>query len=379
MLILADENIPGLERTFALLGDVRTFNGREPSRAAVAEADILLVRSVTRVDEALLSGSRVRFVGTATIGVDHVDQAFLQGRGIGFASAPGSNARSVAEYVLSCLAALHLRGQVDIARARVGIVGMGNVGSSVYRLLRAVDIACVAYDPLIPQDSYPVLEDWSALSSADVLCLHTPLTSSGPYPTRHLFTRTQLQALAPGTILLNAGRGAVVDNRALRELLAGGAALRVVLDVWEGEPAIDPELLDLCCIGTPHIAGYSHDGKLAATSMLYAAAREWLGLPADTAAEISSAAVPITLDTGGLAGTDHDRLSQLLLRAYDVREDDRRLRESVAAGDIGPAFDHLRRHYPVRREFTCHAVAAANLSERLRRWLAKLGFAEMPA
>jgi erythronate-4-phosphate dehydrogenase len=370
MKILADENIPGLE-AFTGLGQVTTVPGRDLCAAQLKDVEVLLVRSVTRVDQALLADSPVRFVGTATIGTDHVDLNYLQRRSIIFTSAPGSNASSVAEYVLCCLAWLHLQRRFDITTQSVGIVGMGNVGSRVYQLLQALDIACLGYDPLIPQDRYPVMSNWRAVSQAQALCLHTPLTLDGTYPTRHMLNSERISQLPAGQVLLNAGRGAVIDNKALRLALAGGQDIVPVLDVWENEPDFDTALLQQCQLGSPHIAGYSYDGKLAATGMLYEAVCHWLGKP-DVYPRLEEQRQPLVPQFN--SDSEWDQLCRILLAAYNPVADDADLRLAASGDDAAATFDKLRKNYPRRREFTHFIVDSEGLSPGLKNRLDRLGF-----
>ncbi len=270
MRILADENIPVVDAFFADQGSIRRLPGRAIDRAALAEVDVLLVRSVTEVSRAALAGSPVRFVGTCTIGTDHLDLDYFAEAGIAWSSAPGCNARGVVDYVLGCLLAMaEVRG-ADLAERTYGVVGAGQVGGRLVEVLRGLGWKVLVCDPprqaREPDGEFVSLE--RLLAEADVISLHTPLNRDGEHPTRHLLDEPRLAALRPGTWLVNASRGAVVDNQALRRLLEGGADLEVALDVWEGEPQADPELAARCLIATPHIAGYSLEGKLHALPFL---------------------------------------------------------------------------------------------------------------
>lgn len=368
LTIIADENIPGVRQMFAPLGEVVTVDGRHLSAQQLVDCDILLVRSVTRVDRLLLQGSKVRFVATATIGVDHLDINYLQRAGIGWASAPGCNADSVVDYMVSAFCRLEGVLKQLLAGAVVGIVGMGNVGGSLYRRLSGLGIQCLGYDPLIPQRRYPVLTDLDSVLAADVVCLHTPLTQTGSYPSFHLLDEQRLQQLRPGTVLINAGRGAALDNTALKLLLENRDDICVVLDVWENEPAIDIDLLKRVDLATPHIAGYSLDGKLAGTAMIFQACCQFLNMEHVLPATGST-------DAGELLSiTINDRYSLVavirdaVLASYDIAKDDQRLRGAVFHGLAGlpeldsslhrsKAFDLLRKNYPVRREFSRYRIA----------------------
>ncbi len=353
MLLVADENIPLLDEFFADFGEIRRYPGRSISAEQVRDADALLVRSVTRVDEALLAGSRVRFVGTCTIGTDHLDLAYFASAGIHWASAPGCNARGVVDYVLGSLLALAEQTGQRLDQLVYGVVGAGQVGSRLVRVLQGLGWQVRVCDP--PRQAAEggdFVELAQILGECDVISLHTPLTREGAHPTHHLIGAAQLQALKPGAWLINASRGAVVDNAALRAHLEADAELEVVLDVWEGEPQVDVELAALCQLATPHIAGYSLDGKLRGTAMIYEAFCAFLGqvpqrhlrdlLPAPWLSELQVApeASPEWL------------LAQVCRAVYDPRLDDANFLRSLQ-GDAATrraAFDQLRKHYPYRRE-----------------------------
>jgi erythronate-4-phosphate dehydrogenase len=355
MKIIADENIPCVEQAFASLGDVSLVSGRGMQPEQLRDADILLVRSVTRVDAALLEGASVRFVGSATIGFDHVDRDYLQQQQIGFATAPGSNASSAAEYVVSVLMVLSEQQGFELAGKTVGIIGCGNVGSRVRRKLSALGMNCRVNDP--PLQAGGGHDDFVSLNEvlqADIVTVHVPLTKSGPHPTFHLVNEVFLDSLKPAAIFINTSRGAVADNRALDALLARRNELSVVLDVWEDEPAISASLLQQVDLGTPHIAGYSYDGKLRGTEMIYRAACDYFAQPVQWHAADELQRVSSTDMRSREAGSVLAVARAAVLGAYDVRQDDARLRAtlSLPAAERASAFDRLRKDYPVRREFT---------------------------
>lgn len=279
MHILADENIPLVEAFFAEHGEIRRMHGRTINRAALGDSEVLLVRSVTRVDRELLEGSRVRFVGTCTIGTDHLDLDYFEEVGIAWASAPGCNARGVVDYVLGSLLALAEGEGVELAGLRYGVVGAGEVGGRLVEVLRGLGWNVRVCDPprqVRETGEFVGLDE--ILEECDVISLHTPLILEGEHATFHLLDQARLERLRPGAWLINASRGAVVDNAALREQLAQRPDIQTVLDVWEGEPQVDVALAELCWIATPHIAGYSLDGKLRGTAQIYqafCASRGW--------------------------------------------------------------------------------------------------------
>ncbi len=272
MKIVADENIPFARELFSEFGELTLLPGRHMRVEDVVDADALLVRSVTPVNEALLKQSKVKFVGTCTIGVDHLDIAYLQENEIRYASAPGCNANAVAQYVLSALAK---QQKLDSSK-NVVVVGGGNVGSRVYKQLKALGMSCVCVDPFIQSKDDMSFAQFDAIYDADIICVHTPFTVSGDFPTQHMFNQEVISKLKPGALLLNAGRGGVVDSQALLNQLQLGQRLTVVLDVWENEPGINAQLLQKVDIGTPHIAGYSFEGRVTGSLMIFRALCQFL-------------------------------------------------------------------------------------------------------
>lgn len=376
MKIVADENIPLVNEFFSRLGDVVCLPGRSLSAADVVDADALIVRSVTRVNEALLAGSNVKFVGTCTIGVDHLDQAYLDRQGISWSSAPGCNANSVVEYVYAALA--HL--DVNWLGVRFGIIGCGNVGGLLYQRLKAqgVDIRC--YDPNLTAAQNPDLTSLDDVLACDVISMHTPLVTGGPYPSFHLLGAQELRQLKPGAVLINAGRGPVIDNQALLQVLNERADLRVVLDVWEPEPDISQELLDKVLLGSPHIAGYSYDGKLNGTERVYRSLCAHLGVKPQATLE---SLVPPLKDNQ--LCVDNERLpvfalaQALIKQVCDIAADDARLRTlsssaRTGAQSVSEGFDSLRKHYPKRREFHNYQVHLDSVPPEYKQWLEVLGF-----
>jgi len=377
MNIVADENIPAVADAFGPLGTVTLVNGRNLTAAQVRDADILLVRSVTRIDAGLLDGSRVRFVGSATIGFDHVDREYLAARGIGFATAPGSNATSAAEYVISALLVLAQRQGQPLAGRSVGIIGCGNVGSRVRTRLAALGMHCCINDP--PRQAEGVADSYVDLATAlacDVVTLHVPLTRTGAHPTFHLLDAAALAQLRSGAVLVNTARGAAVDNAALEARLDARGSPDVVLDVWEGEPDIRLSLLDRVALGTPHIAGYSLDGKLRGTQMIHAAVCAFLGkAPEWDVSQVLPEAAVLHLQ-GGDGCPVEAMVRDAVTGCYDVRADDARLRliRTLEPAARAAYFDRLRKEYPVRREFAATPLQADGLTPSQARALSGAGF-----
>lgn len=372
MNILVDENIPLAQAFFGTLGQVRTAPGRSISPAQLVDVDALIVRSVTTVGQALLQNSAVRFVGTCTIGTDHLDVPYLQDQGIEWSAAPGCNANSVVEYVIVALATC----RPDWQTRQIGIVGCGNVGGLLYRRLRALGVNLKVYDPLLDPKKLPNSTTLDDVLQSDIVCLHTPLTHQGSYPTVKMIGAHQLNAMHSDALLLNAGRGDVIDGPALLQHLQTHPEFSVVLDVWPGEPNIDLALMDIAQIATPHIAGYSYDGKVAGTQRIYQALCRFLGAaPRLTTGDLLPSDRPDKLHWDLSSGPD---LNDLLQQAYDITADDRAMRwalqQASEKGDsLAAAFDLLRKTYPVRREWPYFTVSAA-MTEAQLQLLTTLGF-----
>lgn len=379
MLIVADENIPLLDCFFGDIGEIHRVSGRNMSNADVRDADILLVRSVTKVNRELLEGSRVRFVGTSTIGTDHVDLDWLEQSGIRFSAAPGCNANSVTEYVLSVLS-LHAerRGLSDWSQLSVGIVGVGNVGGELAHKLERLGFDVRLCDP--PRaDREEGDQEFVALEEAmrcDVVSLHTPLTREGDHPTLHMIGESELAALNSNQLLINAGRGEVIDSSALLARLEQPNPPTVALDVWEQEPRIHPGLVERVWLATPHIAGYSLEGKVQGTEMIYQALSHFMGLPVRKKAG-QFLPEPALSKISFTSSADAEDAIRIALRAcYDPRRDDARLRNTMTGSseERGAAFDRLRRDYPVRRECSSLKIQLKGTSKSLQDSFRAIGF-----
>jgi erythronate-4-phosphate dehydrogenase len=362
MRIVADANIPYVRDAFGRLGEVVTLPSGELNAAAVREADLLLVRSTVKVGPALLEGSRVRFVATATIGVDHLDAAWLDGAGIRWASAPGSNADSVVQWFCAAMARVP-----DVAGRRLGIVGVGNVGGRIERLWRALDVA----PPLLCDPPRARREGGAAaaavgaggaraafvsldeiLARCDLVTLHVPLTRTGEDATFHLVDARRLRQDA---VLVNACRGEVLDSASLFAV-----ENRVLLDVFEGEPSPDPELVARAEVATPHVAGHSLDGKANGTKMIYDAACAFVGVtPVWTPRDSLPPAPPTVTVRARVDGVA--AVLEAVAADYDLATDDAALRTIIAgpADGRGRAFRKYRENYPERRELDGRAVKMA--------------------
>ncbi|MBV1930763.1 MAG: 4-phosphoerythronate dehydrogenase [Porticoccaceae bacterium] len=369
--ILADKNIADVSQIFAPYGEVSLCHGSEINAELLIDVDVLLVRSTTSVDRHLLAGSKVSFVGSATIGTDHIDVNYLSSRNIHFANAPGCNANAVVQYVIAVLCS-NVPGWRN---KTVGIIGCGQVGGRLLKCLEALEVKCKVYDPFLDARKCSVLVGFPELMTADVVCVHTPLTQTGQFPTYHMIDKAALESMKPGVVLINAGRGAVVDNKALLEVLRKNASLRVILDVWEHEPHISLPLLAEVELGTPHIAGHSIEGKLRGTQMLLEAFCRWRN---EAEPVFSDEAEALPLSNQGLPG-EHEEggstLENAVLAAYNPGDDFQTMRHTLnnSATESGLCFDDLRRNYKQRWEFTHYEVSDV-LDTRTRRDLKVLGF-----
>jgi len=369
MKIYIDENIPYAKQFFSAFGELHFFSGRSVSAEQLIDADVLLVRSITQVDESLLHlNNRLKFVGTATIGTDHVDQGYLSARGIPFSSAPGCNKISVAEYILSSLLVLAEKLQFQLSQKTVAIVGAGNTGSAVYQRLSALGVCCKLYDPplQLAGDERPFC-DFDEVLNADIISLHVPKVSGGDYPTVHMFDERLLSQLSSEQILLNASRGDIIDNQALLARAQAGLSPTLVLDVWENEPVIEKALLPFVEIATPHIAGYSLDGRARGTEMLYLALCQELDLRVTHKAQDFVVAPAISSVTVEQEITQ-PILKRLLHLIFDVRRDDALFRQMIDQPD---GFDIMRKTYSERRELSTLCVNAPASQTQL---LQSLGF-----
>ncbi|QDF68568.1 4-phosphoerythronate dehydrogenase [Shewanella sp. SNU WT4] len=380
MKIIADENMPFVNELFAGIGEVTLVNGRQLQPEQLIDADMLLVRSVTEVNAQLLSAApKLKFIGSATIGTEHVDAAYLDTCGITFTNAPGCNATAVGEYAFISMLELAQQHGCLLTDKTVAIIGAGNTGSALAVCLEAYGVNYVLCDPLLaPTDNsraYVSLDE--ALAVSDIISLHVPLTTTGPYPTHYLFDKDRLSKLKAGTWLLNCCRGAVIDNHALLQHMEQGGDLSLVLDVWENEPEPLAALIPWVSIATPHIAGYSLEGKARGTYHLYQACCQWLRQPVahtlkDLLLPLSFSQLMLEDDTHlNGASLAHQRQMLALARlVYDVRDDDRMFRQQVQHIN---GFDQMRKNHRHRREFS--ALALASTGDCKLNWLTRLGFA----
>lgn len=345
MKILADENIPKVHDACSHIGELSTKSGRQISREDLDDTDILLVRSVTQVNEQLLQGTPVQFVASATAGFNHVDVDYLASQNIGFARAPGSNALSAAEYVIAAICYWSLKHSRPLEGLSLGIIGCGNVGSRVHALAKNLGIQCVLNDPPLEDLGGSGFSHIDAALDCDIVTLHVPLEKLGKHPTEELLNDSRIQQLKPDSLFINASRGEVVEEESLLERMQSRNDLDIVLDVWLNEPKISSALLKTTLLGTPHIAGYSFDGKIRGTEMIYQAICDYLKQPASWKPDLPVYSVPQTKEQD---------IRCRVLSAYDISLDDQRLKQILSEniGDKANYFDQLRKNYPVRREYS---------------------------
>ena len=372
MKIIIDNKIPFIKGVLEPYSEVVYKAGAQTTAEDVADADAIITRTRTICNSTLLNGSKVKAIATATIGFDHIDTTWCEANGIAWSNAPGCNSWSVKQYISSVLVVLAQRHGLELDKMTLGVVGVGNVGSKVAEVGRALGMKVLLNDPPRARkeggDAFVGLD--RIVAESDIITVHVPLEREGEDATWHLFDAERIAGLRPDQILINSSRGPVVDNKALKAALQAGALKAAVLDVWEGEPDLDPELVNLLDISTPHIAGYSADGKANGTSMsvqyisrqLDLPLKEWKaeGVPAPVQA------LEFELDAAGKSA--QEALAEAILHTYDVRQDSDALR-----ADLG-SFEKLRGDYMIRREpsaFTVHLKnAPAGLAERMQ----KLGF-----
>lgn len=337
--IIADEKIPLLNECFGRWGTIVRRPGNMITAKDLTNADILLTRTITTVNESLLKNSKIRFVGSATAGVDHLDTDWLNKNSIKWTNAPGCNARAVVNYVLCCIAQLQTDKMLSNTFT-AGIIGCGQVGARLAKQFKALGIKALENDPpraLLDSNFRSVA--LSAFKDLDLICLHTPLVHSGDHPTHHLVSSKFLQSLKPGAIVLNAGRGPVLDSKAMLQT----DHLKFCLDVFENEPAIDQAVLTKAIIATPHIAGYSLAAKYRATLMIYQQACQFFNQPMDTIN------LPTTAQRIAIERTHWQRDA---LGIFDPATLTEKMRQDLLANDnVAAQFEQLRRHYTLRTEF----------------------------
>ena len=358
MKVVCDSAIPFLKGALEPYCQVVYVHGSEICREMVMDADALVIRTRTRCNATLLEGTKVRFIATATIGYDHIDTQWCESNGIRWTNAPGCNSWSVQQYIGSLLVTLSRTLGFSFRERTLGVVGAGNVGSKVARLAALLGFRVLLCDPprARREGSGQFVSLDEIISRSDIITLHVPLIRDGEDATFHLFDDSRLASMNRNQILINSSRGEVVDGAALKNALAQKKILAASLDVWENEPQIDTQLLSLLFTGTPHIAGYSVDGKATGTTMSVQALGKFFDLPCRDweVTKVPQSVQPseFSIDTTGK--TPQEVLADAILHTYDIRTDDAALRANTAS------FEKQRSNYPVRREFPAFCVRTLN-------------------
>ncbi len=363
--VVAETVMLGAE-VFKTIGDVTVIPDREIGPAQIAAADVLIIRSPTRVTRELIANSSLKFIGTATAGFEHIDTAAVEECGIQWSAAPGCNADSVADYITAALFKLN----IELAGKTIGIIGVGEVGSRVAKRAAALGLNILLNDP--PRAEKETSGDFTPLETllaeADIVTLHTPLTAGGKWPTLHLADEKFFAEIKSGAVFINAARGKIVDDAALLNASRAGKISKTVLDVWDPEPQIPAELLHIAAIGTPHIAGHSFEGKLNGTMQMYQAVCGHFNIPAtwNPAPVLPPVDVPeLTIDSRGK--TDLEVIAEAVAGIYDITRD-------CLTAETVSQFDILRKNYPVRRELKNTVVHLSEHRPELTARLIGAGF-----
>jgi len=375
MKIIIDDKIPYIQGAFEGVAEVIYLAGSKTTPEVVKDADALVTRTRTICDEKHLAGSSVKFIATATIGYDHIDTEYCDAAGIEWTNAPGCNSKSVEQYIASTLMVLAERKNLQLKDLCIGVVGVGNVGSKVARVCNLIGMKVLLNDP--PRECAEGSAEFVSLNQvmneADIITLHVPLEMKGKDATFHLGNEQFFSGLKKKPVLINSCRGEVVKTNAVKVALKSNQISGFVCDCWENEPDIDLELLDLTEIATPHIAGYSKDGKAIGTQMSVHAISQFFGLGLDNwqPSGVEQPANPIfEMDGAGL--NEQEVISKAILHTYDIRNDDSTFRKNTEK------FEQLRGDYPVRREFPAFTIEAKNVETETLEVLKKLGFAVIP-
>ncbi|HPN83748.1 MAG TPA: 4-phosphoerythronate dehydrogenase PdxB [Victivallales bacterium] len=369
MKFVVDEKIPFLKGVLETAGaEVLYLSGAKICRRDLIDADGIIVRTRTNCGESILEGTKVKFIATATIGFDHIDTEYCDSKGIYWTNAPGCNSSSVAQYICSALLNWSDSRGVDINGAAIGIIGVGNVGSKVAKVADALGMKVLLNDPPRQRkEGGDFVSIEKILHDADVITLHVPLQDEGTDKTYHMADDNFFREIRRKALFVNSSRGEVVDSSALKRAIKDGIIRDAIIDVWEDEPDIDRELLALAKFATPHIAGYSTDGKANGTAMSVRAASKFFKLGLDG---WFPEGVPLPSQTK-IDVSDTESWASILKAvnfSYDIKRDDKSLRSSPSD------FEKLRGSYPLRREFPSFSVVSDSEDDRVRKIFNKLGF-----
>ena len=371
MKIVIDDKIPYIRGAFEGVAEVVYLPGPKTTPEVVKDADAIVTRTRTICNEELLSGSSVKFIATATIGYDHIDVDYCDAKGIKWTNAPGCNSKSVEQYIASTLMVLAERKNLQLKDICIGVVGVGNVGSKVARVCKLFGMKVLLNDP--PREraegSGAFVSLKQVMDEADIITLHVPLNMKGEDATYHLGEEKFFFGLKRKPIVINSCRGEVMDTLAVKAALKNGQISGFVCDCWENEPDIDLELLSMTEIATPHIAGYSKDGKATGTQMSVHAISQFFGLGLENwqPSGVELPAKPVfELDGTGL--NEQEIIAKAILHTYDIRNDDQNFRKNTAQ------FEQLRGDYPTRREFPAFTVVSKNIGQKTLEVLKNIGF-----
>ena len=371
MKIIIDDKIPYIRGAFEKVAEVVYLPGNKTTPEIVKNADAIITRTRTICNEKLLAGSAVKFIATATIGFDHIDTDYCEKAGIQWTNAPGCNAESVNQYIASALFSWSLKNRTELAGKTIGIVGVGQVGSRVAKTCETIGMKVLLNDPPRERtEGSGIFTDLKTIQQeADIITFHVPLNMSGEDATFHLANAVFLAGLKKQPLLINSCRGEVFDTEAVKQARKSGLISGLVIDCWENEPELDLELLKMADFGTPHIAGYSKDGKANGTMMSVQAVSRFFNLGLDdwkpSGVEPPENPV-IRIDDN--QRREYSILAEVILSTYDIENDDNELRKDTSL------FEKIRGDYPVRREFDSFTVEAANVKEETLEKLRKLGF-----
>ncbi|MBN2263218.1 MAG: 4-phosphoerythronate dehydrogenase PdxB [Prolixibacteraceae bacterium] len=371
MKIIIDNKIPYIKGALEPFAEVVYLPGKDTSPEIVKDADAIITRTRTICNENLLEGSKVKIIATATIGYDHIDTKYCEAKGIDWTNAPGCNSWSVAQYIMAALYTLAQNKGFQLHKKTIGIVGAGNVGSKVAFLCQTIGMKVLINDP--PRQRNEGQAGFVSLEKikqqADIVTFHTPLTRSGNEKTFHLADTAFFENCSQKIAFINSSRGEVMDTQAVKIAKQNGKVSELIIDCWENEPNIDLELMNLAFITTPHIAGYSRDGKANGTSMSVKALSKKLNLGIDNW-ECKNVELPeepiITIN--GANKTEQEIISQAVLHTYSIIDDSKRLKESPST------FEKQRGDYPVRREFPSYSIQATNVPDSTLNKLQIMGF-----
>jgi len=372
MKVVVDDKIPFIKGVLEPYTEVVYLPGARFTRRNIANADALIIRTRTKCNENLLRDTSVKFIATATIGYDHIDTEWCEANGITWTNAPGCNSGSVHQYISSVLATLSTHYGFNFEDKTLGVVGVGNVGTKVAILGEVLGMKVLKNDPPRAEKEGPAqfvpLDE--ILSMSDLITLHVPLNCSGSHQTYHLFDKITFEHLPYRTIIINSSRGEVIDNMALKNALKNRKIGAAALDVWENEPNIDLELLPLLNIATPHIAGYSADGKANGIAMSVQALCRFFGLPLIEwyPSDIPFPLQPTRFELDCTGKSLQQCICEAIWNTYPVNDDDGRLRTSPET------FEKQRDNYPVRREFAAFTVDVKNAIPEIEKRLQTLGF-----